>query len=77
MEFLQSDLAMATRNDDERECGRCMLLMIAVWLKRADSDKQPYPTWRILCLAIAGVDRTAAERISREHPCQCSYCTGT
>ena len=49
--------------------------MIAVWLKR-DSVKQPYPTWRGLCCAIAGVDRTAAQSISKDHPCQCSYCTG-
>ena len=52
-----------------------MLQMIAIWLKR-DSDKQPYPTWRGLCLVIADVDRIAAERISKEHKCQCSYCTG-
>ena len=50
--------------------------MIAVWLKRGD-DKQPYPTWRGLCRAIASIDRRAAEGIARDHPCQCSYFTGS
>ena len=53
-----------------------MLEMIAVWLKRGD-DKQPFPTWRGLCCAIASVDRRAAEGIARDHPCQCSYFTGS
>ena len=48
--------------------------MLAVWLRR--SEEQIYPTWRGLCLAIAGVDRIAAQRIARENPCDCSYCTG-
>ena len=52
-----------------------MLEMIAVWLKR-DSVKQRKPTWRGLCRAIASVDRIAAERILRDHPCQCRHCTG-
>ena len=60
---------------NEKNCGGCMLEMIAVWLKR-DGVKQPKPTWRGLCLAIASVDRTAAERILKDHPCQCRYCTG-
>ena len=49
--------------------------MIGVWLKHGD-DRQPYPTWRGLCRAIASIDRKAAEVIARDHPCQCSYFTG-
>ena len=52
-----------------------MLQIFAVWL-RHDNDKQPYPTWRGLCLAIAGIDRIAAQKITKDHSCQCRHCTG-
>ena len=48
--------------------------LIAVWLKR-DGVKQPLPTWRILCKAIATVDRISAEEIARKHQCHCDKCT--
>ena len=61
--------------EDENKSGKCLLKMIGVWLKHGD-DRQPYPTWRGLCRAIASIDRKAAEVIARDHPCQCSYFTG-
>ena len=39
-----------------------MSKMLSSWLNR-DSPDQPLPTWKILCNAIATVDRTAAEKI--------------
>ena len=49
--------------------------LIAVWLRR-ESDKQLLPSWRVLCVAIASVDRTSAERIASEHQCDCIQCKG-
>ena len=54
-------------------CQKRMSAMIVVWLKREDA-KQPLPTWRLLCQAITSVDRTSAERISKEHQCDCTEC---
>ena len=60
----------------ESESG-CMRDMLDLWL--SSSNEQHRPTWRDLCLAIASVhvDKKAALRIVREHPCQCRYCTGS
>ena len=49
--------------------------LIAVWLRR-QSDGQPLPSWRVLCDAIASVDRTSAERIASKHQCYCVQCKG-
>ena len=49
--------------------------LIAVWLRR-ESDGQPLPSWRVLCDAIASVDRTSAERIASKHQCYCIQCKG-
>ena len=57
----------------ESESG-CMRDMLDLWL--SSSNEQHRPTWRDLCLAIASVHKKAALTIVREHPCQCSYCTG-
>ena len=48
--------------------------LIAAWLKR-DGVNQPLPTWRMLCKAIARVDRNSAEEIARKHQCHCDKCT--
>ena len=40
-----------------------MAHIIASWLKR-ESPKQPLPTWRNMCNAIAIVDRSTAEIIA-------------
>ena len=65
--------AIETINVDKITSQKRMSAMIVVWLKREDI-KQPLPTWRLLCQAIASVDRTYAERISKEHQCDCTEC---
>ena len=65
--------AIETINVDKSTSQKRMSAMIVVWLKREDI-KQPLPTWRLLCQAIASVDRTYAERISKEHQCDCTEC---
>ena len=42
-----------------------MSKILESWLNR-DNSAQPLPTWRILCNAIATVDRTAAETIAAD-----------
>ena len=42
-----------------------MSKMLSSWLNRESPD-QPLPTWKILCDAIAAVDRTAAEKIAAD-----------
>ena len=43
----------------------CMSKIISAWLKK-DTPEQPPPTWKILCDAIAKVDKTAAEKIATD-----------
>ena len=52
-----------------------MSKILESWLNR-DNPEQPLPTWRILCNAIATVDRTAAETISADKGFNITY-TGT
>ena len=49
--------------------------LIEVWLKR-DTPEQPLPTWRVMCEAIACVNRGSAEKIAEKHQCHCEKCTG-
>ena len=39
--------------------------------------EQPLPTWRVMCNAIASVDRGSAEQIAKRHQCDCDKCIST
>ena len=52
-----------------------MSKMLESWLNR-NNPEQPLPTWRILCNAIATVDRTAAEKIATDKGLNITH-TGT
>ena len=52
-----------------------MSKILESWLN-SDNPEQPLPTWRILCNAIATVDRTAAEKIAADKGLNITY-TGT
>ena len=72
-----SSLDAIAESNMECESG-CMRDMLDLWLRSSNEEgEQLCPTWRNLCLAIATVHKQAALRIVREHPCQCSYCTGS
>ena len=49
--------------------------MIEVWLKR-ERCEQPLPTWRVMCNALAEVNRGSAEKIAEKHQCHCEKYTG-
>ena len=42
----------------------CMMSMLNHWLKR-ESDKQPVPTWKALCLGLTDVDRAIVKEIEQ------------
>ena len=82
--FMQIGLGISTSSLDaiaesnmESESG-CMRDILDLWLSSSNEEQEQHrPTWRALCLAIASVHKKAALRIVREHPCLCSYCTGS
>ena len=49
--------------------------LIVEWLKR-ERIEQPQPTWRVMCNAIASVNRGSAEKIAKINHCHCYKCTG-
>ena len=60
---------------DGRDSADCLRKLLDVWLKRS-SPEQPLPSWRGLCDALSNLDQSLSERISSEHQCSCSLCTG-
>ena len=60
---------------NDNDVADCLQKLLSVWLKRESSD-QSLPSWRVLCEAIQGLDRTVSERIVAEHQCGCTLCTG-
>ena len=60
---------------DGKDCADCLRKLLDEWLK-GSSPKQPLPSWRGLCNALSHLDQSLAERISAEHQCGCSLCTG-
>ena len=60
---------------DAKSCADCLKKLLDEWLKRS-SPEQPLPSWRGLCNALSHLDQSLSERISAQHQCGCSLCTG-
>ena len=60
---------------DRTSSSRRLSELLSQWLKRWSKD-QVLPSWRVLCEAIAMVDRGTAEKIASRHQCSCSECYG-
>ena len=60
---------------DGKDSSDCLRRMLDEWLKRSSPD-QPLPSWRVLCDALSSLDLSLSERISSQHQCGCSICTG-
>ena len=64
-----------TIKTDGKDSVDCLRKMLETWLKRS-SDDQPLPSWRGLCDALAHKNLSLSQKISSQHQCGCSYCTG-
>ena len=60
---------------DGKDSADCLRKLLDEWLKRS-APEQPLPSWRGLCDALTHLDRSLSERISDQHQCGCSLCTG-
>ena len=58
-----------------RDVSDCLKRLLDEWLERNSSD-QPPPSWRRLCDALSNLNRALSEKISSQHQCECSQCTG-
>ena len=60
----QYTLAIIKKNNPV-DCEQCMSVVLAMWLKRV--DEKTIPSWRSLCRALCGVDRSTADQIAAKH----------
>ena len=68
LDIRKNTIDIIARNNN-KDAIKCMSELIATWLKR-ETLEQPLPTWKMLCTALATVDRTAAEKIAIDKGCQ-------
>ena len=52
-----------------------LMELLASWL-RIQNKAQSKPSWKSLCDAVRGIDKTKAEKIAKEHQCSCDECAG-
>ena len=52
------------KSDHRNDCERCMMEMLAKWLKKVDNST---PNWRSLCHALYSIDRSTADQIAKKH----------
>ena len=68
--------SVATIKANDNDVNKRFSELIAVWLKQ-ERPEQPQPTWKVMCNAIASVDRGSAEQIAKRHQCHCDKCKST
>lgn len=53
---------------------QCFDELLSVWLRQTGSSNQPPPTWRLLCDAIANIDKPLSKKMWADHIKECSVC---